>query len=267
MIALTIASLVIGGAALASMNFALQWVVAADLVEAEHNVRVAAELIHRDMRTAGYGLHELTTPLAAWIPGVTNRVMVRQGTTAADPDELVLVGARSVSGGQLQFPANVNDVAITLQSGGGAHFNTTTSNLVVVGRMELARVVAVSGDVLTVSKDPSLAGVGLSDPHPALSPVELVTYTTYECVNTNLTATAGQPYLARYQNSATLPSSVLSSICGLGIEDLQVVEVADGSYRITLAGRSSRVDPHFTHPVAGDHYRRYSLETIIQSMN
>jgi len=262
--------MVIAGVTVAAANYAKSYMDAKDLFEVEHNVRVASEMIFRDLRTAGYGVHETAHALDAWvdwIPGVTSSVVVVQGASMSDPDQLVTVGSRVVPGGELQIDATAGSTVLTLKSGGVLNFNTTTDKLLVLDRLETARVVNITGNDLIISTDPSVNNVGLAFDHPANSPVELVTIVTYQCVSTNLTATGGQPYLARFQNTTAATSSTLLSIAAMGIEELQLTADTNDTYRVVLTGRCTRNDPDYVHPAKGDHYRRYELDMTMQSWN
>ena len=50
------------------------------------------------------------------------------------------------------------------------------------------------------------------------------------------------------------------------IEDLQFSQ-SGNSVNVSLTARTSKPDPDYTHPTYGDHYRRYTLESVITPRN
>ncbi len=50
------------------------------------------------------------------------------------------------------------------------------------------------------------------------------------------------------------------------IEDLQISQ-SGNSINVSLIARTSKPDPDYTHPTYGDHYRRYTLTSVITPRN
>ncbi len=124
----------------------------------------------------------------------------------------------------------------------------------------MARVVGVTGDQLTISKDPAAAGVGLDYEYPAGTPIELVKMVTYSCGSTATTDPA-LIYLMRDDHTSDYPNWV-DRIVAVGIEHLEVSGTGN-SVQLALTGRAQEEDDAYTHPTEGDGFRRSTLSSLV----
>jgi prepilin-type N-terminal cleavage/methylation domain-containing protein len=155
------------------------------MTEMDQNIRVAMDVVCRDLRMAGHGMNVRAADYAAWLSwagGITGAVQVTQGSSGA-PDTLQIVGALDDAPGRLSAQAAIGATSIILGSGQGAAFNASDQRVIMVGKTETARITGMSGDTLTISTDASISGRGLRNPYPAGAPVELVKLVTYSIQN------------------------------------------------------------------------------------
>ncbi|MBW1793381.1 MAG: hypothetical protein JRJ38_02970, partial [Deltaproteobacteria bacterium] len=129
----------------------------------QQNARVAMDIISRHIRMAGFGKPGWTTINGT--AGINYEILVTDGGT--NPDTLEIVGCIDAPPGTLSSAASSGDTTITLQSGEGSKFNTTTRSDIFIGELENAKVTNVSGAVLTIDTDPGLSGQGLGNAYPA----------------------------------------------------------------------------------------------------
>jgi type IV pilus assembly protein PilW len=149
-----------------------------DVSEMQQNIRVATEKISRDLTMAGFGkpsrLGTSTWPQLNGISGLDFSIRVTGGNT------LDIVGCLDPADGHNVGALSVGATTITLQSGEGASFNTTTKSDISIGGKENAKVVSVAGDTLTIDTNPILAGnQGLTYGYPTGVLVYTVKYVTY----------------------------------------------------------------------------------------
>jgi hypothetical protein len=221
----------------------------------------------REVRMAGYGVPVPDDELSQWFtwgPSVTSRVHIVQGATAADPDVLHIVGAVEPPAGALALSVSAGDTYLDLKAGQGAKFNNSTKKVVLIGKLELARVLSVAGDKVTISKDPSSAGIGLSYDHSVDTPVELVKIVSYSCSSITNT-TPPLIFLMRDDHTGDLPNAV-DRIYAVGVENFQV-SATSNSVTMALTGRTTLEDERYTHPTEGDGYRRSDLQTRVTLRN
>jgi len=235
------------------------------LNEMHQNLRVALDMLVRDVRMAGYGVP--CTNIASWIDwvwGQTNAVTVVQGAGAGDPDEVSIAAAFGDPVSSLAAAAGEGATTIDVAAGTGWRFNTSDSKMIFIGRMETARVVAVSGDELTISTHPTTAGNGLAYSYPAATPIEQVQVVTYY-LDTSSTNFPYQPYMMRDDNLGLLTND-LQKMVAVGIEDLQMT-VQTNKVTIEVHGRTEAPERGYTDPDKGDHHRRRTLATAIRPRN
>jgi hypothetical protein len=220
------------------------------------------DMVARDLRMAGYGLpvsDYFVSRWVTWVSGVVANPQIVQGSGSA-PDTLHIVAALDAPAAQTTVDVPRGGTLLTLQSGQGARFNASRNKLIYIGKAELARVVAVSGDVLTISSDPSLNGKGVRFGAPAGSAVELVKVITYEWSN-DTTTYPFRPHLRRHDNTDTLVYGWQKMIAN-NIEDFQITPVGT-AYRVDIRGRTDQPDRHF----GGDGYRRMTLTSQVTPRN
>jgi prepilin-type N-terminal cleavage/methylation domain-containing protein len=155
-----------------------------DVLEMQQNLRIAMGRISSDLTMAGFGKPS-HLGRSAWLQlnsegagTITYSVQVTGGNT------LDVVGCLGPAEGHAPAALGAGTTTITLAGGEGAHFNTTTKSDISIGGTENAKVVAVTGDVLTIDTNPALAGnQGLINGYASGMTLYTVTHVTY-AINT-----------------------------------------------------------------------------------
>ena len=225
------------------------------------NARFATTQVSRDARMAGYGMNSVSaTKISAWITwvsGVTN-VLTMTGGSSGAPDTLRVVAAFDSPCAYLSASCAVGATTLQLQSGQGASFNTSSRKVLFLGKTETLRVTGVSGDTLTISRDPTVNGLGVRNAYPAGSQIELVKVVTYSW-SSDTSTYPYSPHLRRDENIGAFSYDWQKMTAG-NIEDFQVsLGAATNSFFLTA--RTSEQDLKYVHPTKGDHYRRVTLDT------
>jgi Tfp pilus assembly protein PilW len=229
------------------------------------NLRTAVDMLTRDMRMAGYGLRMPDSRLSQWIgwvAGVTNVVQVTPGADAETPDEITVVSAYGQAPSKLQNATSVGDTAIVLTSASG--FSVADTPVVLVGKLELVRVISVAGNTLTISASTTNAAKGLLYAYPAGSPVEPVRVITYSC-ETGTGSLAGKKFLSRNDHTSAT-AAMASRLVAVDIENLKATATGD-FIGIQVTGRTPGQDPNWDDPVKHDGYRRKAMSVEIQWRN
>jgi type II secretory pathway pseudopilin PulG len=263
MFSMAIVSLLVVGLLHGYVTYTRGYRIRSDLSTVQQNVRKAVDMISRDLRHAGYGIpapYNNLSQWVTWVAGVTNPVMVVKGAGPSDPDRLIITGALDAPVSSLRLASAPGDIVLNLETGDGSLFNNADRKMVVIGRVETARVTGITQNSISVSKDPVAFGVGLSHGYPAGTPIELVTVTTYTMVPAP-EGFPGVPYLQRIENSDTPPSDVASGIAALHIDDFGVTRLDNQNIQVWVQGRTPHPDQSFSHPVFGDPYRRIQLRS------
>lgn len=234
------------------------------------SARTALDVISNDVRMAGYGMPVPDNQVAnwvTWVSGVTGALTVKNGPLGA-PDELLVVTARAGARSTLYYPVVSGSTNLQVAAGTGVSFdNQDHPALVWIGGHELARVISVSGDVLTISTDPASSGVGLTQNYLLGAPVEIVQVVRYYCeLSPSVSSLLVEPYLGRQvvTNSAQVESH-FDVVCA-GIENLQFTQSSD-LLLAEVTGRAARQDMTYVHPTEGDAYRRQTLRTTLTRRN
>lgn len=227
--------------------------------ELDQNLRFGMDRIVTHIRSAGCGIPCTAPQLAAWVTTATNfttNPQVLQGAGGA-PDRLTVAGAFGPADAYLAQAVAAGSHELRVSAGQGARFAPAHRRLIVVDRVELARVTAVAGDMLTLSASAAVTQ-GLVFAHAAGAPVDLVEVITYSC-GTN--AEDGVPCLLQDEHNAA--ASAQDCILAAGIDDLQV----SGSglvYRVALAGRSEAPDVRARAGAATNTFLRGTLESHVR---
>jgi len=267
MAATALSSFVVAGAIFMFTNYRRSFEAQRQANHMRNNMRVAIDQIARDVRMAGYGVPIPPTDYPQWIDwvsGVTNSVSLVEGATPSDPDTLHVVAAFDRPVARLAFPAEAGDTTVTVGVNEGGAFDTVSRKLLFIGKQEMARVTQVSGNTLTISTDPNVAGVGLLNDYPADTPIELVKVVTYSWAFDPGTF-PNVPHIRRDDNTGTLATD-LQKIVAINVEDIQLTGQTN-AVNVELTGRVSDSDSTYTHPTEGDHYRRMSLSSIVRPRN
>lgn len=196
------------------------------------NLRFATTLLSRDLRMAGYGLNRPASELhdwITWVSGVTNVATVVSGGTSSDT---LLIAAAFDRVCTTSVSAAKGATAISLNSGAGSEF-TSSRRLVFIGRCELARVTAVSGDTLSISTLPTTS-MGLNYAHAAGTPVEIVDVVRYSVYP----ASGSNPPFLRRERTTRTSEALTSQLVAEGIEGLKITRNGTRAFDIVLSGRA-----------------------------
>ena len=237
------------------------------LRDMQQSARTALEAVSRDVRMAGYGVTVPDSQLSSWITWVsdiTNNPTVHNGGSGQGRDALSIVAAFGPPLASLSQPAISNAIALHVGSGEGARFNTSDKSVIFIGRLETARIVSLTGDILTVSVDPDMAGKGLRWDYPVGTPVELVEVATYEWYD-GTNAYPHHPCLLRDDHHGVLSMAWQKMVAG-NVEDFQVQELFY-SLNVDISVRAGEAEQNYTNPDRGDHFRRLTVGTRILPRN
>ncbi len=149
-----------------------------DISEMQQNLRIAMERVSRDLTMAGFGkpsrLGTPTWPTLNGISGLDFSIRVTGGNT------LDIVGCLDPADGRTSGIMNAGSTSISLGSGEGANFNTSTKSDISIGGKENAKITGIAGDTLSIDTNPTLANnQGLVYTYPAGTPIYAVKYVTY----------------------------------------------------------------------------------------
>jgi Tfp pilus assembly protein PilW len=266
-VATALSTLVVAGTAIALTNYRRTYERQSMMVDMTHNARFALDAMVNDVQMAGYGLRVPDSELdqwVSWVAGVTNALMVRQGASATDPDELTIIAAGDDPDAQVRFGTASGATTLEVNPGLGTSFNAADESLILVGKLEVARVIGVFGDELTVSTHPTDDTRGLKYAYPAGSSVQRVKVVTYAC---DTAAGTGQNlmFLKRDENGSG-GMSEFEKVAAVGVENLQIA-LTTNAVTITLTCRTEHEERGYVHPTGGDGYRRLVTTTTVYPRN
>jgi hypothetical protein len=134
--------------------------------------------------------------------------------------------------------------------------------------LEFAKIVSISGSQLFIDTDAITTTVSepLQLPHRIGTEVGLMNVVTYALLNDDNDPsysehTKGCPVLKRKCNGGLMEKFVEN------IESLDIQDIGNDDIRINIMARTSKADPEYFNPDFGDHYRRRTLNTVIQVRN
>lgn len=222
-----------------------------------HHLRAALESIVRDIVRAGYGIPVSDYWLPHWIdwePGLTSNPSV---LPAGSDRGTALLIAGAFNGTAMELAADAPRGGTTLEVAGDATgiFDPYVRKVIFLGENETIRVVSVSGSLLRISTHPTEIR-GLRYGHSSGTPLEPVVVRRYEQLQDQ---EGGQRrvFLAR-TDSGTNYRNDWSRMVAKGIERVEFSR--DGqSFGIEMEARAETPDPHYTHPVQRDHFRRLTM--------
>ena len=226
------------------------------VTEMLQNARAAMDMMVDDIRLAGYAAPR--SQFGTWItwvsPALTSNPQITQGAgTAADAISIIgSVDAPDTPLATIIAAAPAGTVILTLAAGKGSEFNLTTKKLIFIGN-ESAVITGITGDTLSIDTNPASAGnQGLTGTYPANTAIALVKVITYQIVDNTL---------KRNENTGGGSQPVAENV-----ENLQITQNGN-SITVVLTARTSKQDLNYTHPTAGDRYRRRTLSSEIQLRN
>lgn len=232
----------------------------------QQNARFAMDSITRDLHMAGYGLAVRDSDVPLWIPWATNMTHnphIEDGATTNDPDTITVAAAFDPPVTYLGMAAAEGATTLTLESGGGAHFDTYRNRVIYLGRCETARVVSKSGNQLSVSTDPTATGHGLRYAYSNGAPVELVQTVTYRC-QSETTLFGTEQFMIRDKGSTALPDWQKMLCCH--IENLQAGPAGYGTL-VAITARTSEPLAKHSDAVGDDGYLRTTVTSRIIPRN
>lgn len=232
--------------------------------EMQQNVRAAIEMISRDLRTCGYGLQVSSGTLADWIdwiPGFDSNPKIQVNASGIS-DIMHVAAAFGQPIGYLAADANQGDTGITLTQG-ASKLNLLDKKVIFIGGLQTARATFISGNVLNISTHPTQTA-GLEFNIQKGAPVEAVSVVTYRWVD-NPSQQPFQPHLQRIDSTAIYVADWQKFAAGY-IEEFKV-SVTGKVVDVSITGRTAEPDYTYTHPVKGDHYRRFTAATRVIKKN
>jgi len=154
-----------------------------DTAEMQQNLRAAIDRLSRDAMSAGLGKPLWSTingqDASPWYNGGNGWTAYSISANGTN-NNLDLIGCFNSIVSHLNTDSAVGATVITLNSGEGSSFNTTTLQDMSIGAAENAKVMNVVGDSITIDTNPSAAGnQGLALLEPANTYVCVVTWLTY----------------------------------------------------------------------------------------
>ena len=227
-------------------------------VDVQGNTHAALDILARDISLTGYGLNMVDSELDEWITWVSPLTSNPQIDQSGDSDTLIIAGAYDRASSLLAGVAD-GSTQITVSSGDMDHFDTSTRRLIYIGRTELARIEAISGNSLTISTHPTKS-IGLEFAHQANEPVEVVKVYTYQVRDSGTL-----PYLERDDNTGN-GFFWLNNAVAIGIENLQV-EQNGNMLSFSCRGRTLQPDHRWTDPDFGDNFRRETMTSSTYMRN
>jgi hypothetical protein len=250
-------SMIIAGAVLTSyVQFQRGMETQRFLSEIQQNIRVGLEFISRDLSMAGYGFKDINpVHIPLWINWayLPENPYIEDGLNGG-ADRITMAGAYERVSELAAAASNTTEITVALGTGGD--FNTTTKSVIYIGRNELARIVAVAGDTLTISTAPDQIGEPLKYDYPAGTPIELVKVYTYSVYRPG--ADSDEPPYLRREDYAEDYDYWFNQVITSGIDDLQM-ERSGPLVKVALRGRSLSVDTALNDPGLEDQYRRLSM--------
>jgi prepilin-type N-terminal cleavage/methylation domain-containing protein len=210
--------------------------------EMTQNARAAMDIMIREIRMTGYGTPKsnLSTWID-WVPGVTmdSNPKIEEGGSSSDIIHVAACYDGSV--GSLSVAASAGNTSITLGSGEGAKFNTTTKKVIHIGDRENAVVTAISSDTLTIDTDPTASGnQGLGNDYSSGDSVSIVKVISYSVVRGT-------------ENSKTVYTLKRNENLGAGrqpladnIVDLQITQSNNTIEIDPLTAQADKPDTHYS---------------------
>jgi hypothetical protein len=266
MVGIAVSSLLVAGLASAFFYQRYSLDVQNEVNQMQQNARSSIAMLSDDLSMAGYGINvseSALTDWVGWIPAFTNNPTVVDRTNGI-PDEVYVAGAFDVPIAALSVAAPAGSTTLQLNTGVSGLLNTAERRIVFLGRLETLRVIGVSGNTLTVSADPLVAGVGLEFDYPPGAPLERVHIRHYEIVD-NVHSYPFRPYLSLTDNTVDYVGNWAKMVAA-DVLDLQCTRT-DYSVTAEIFCRTRSIDGRYVHPDENDHYRRYSVAQRVLPRN
>jgi hypothetical protein len=201
-----------------------------DIASGQHNMRIAMKKMTKDLMMAGEGRPTWTTINGQ--SGLDFSVRYADGS-------LDIVGCLDAPRGRLSGSVSPGSTTITLNTGEGGNFNTTTKSDIRIGDGENAKVIYVSGDTLTIDTEPLLSGdQGLAYSYALNTEVCQVRWVTYSQDATDI----DKPVLKMDDHQGAGAQTIVEYITGMS------VSISGNMADFTITGRTqnpSKTSGHY----------------------
>ncbi len=209
-----------------------------DITEMQQNLRTAVEKISRDLTMTGSGKPQWSIinqapdgDASSWYNSANGWKPYRitgSGTNYA----IDIIGCIDSAPVYTNVDAAAGSTTITLQTGQGANFNTTTKQDINIGGTENAKITAVAGNTLTIDTDPATAGnQGLLNAYSTGNYVCSVKWVTY-----SLGTSGGIDVLRMDEHRGSGNQPIAQYITGM------TISMSGNLVTLTLTGRTKKPD-------------------------
>lgn len=198
-----------------------------EIGEMQQNLRVAMEKVSRDLQMSGFG-----KPHWATISGVNLGSTPPFSVRITGGNTIEIVGCLDLAVASLSSAVAADSANLVLHSGEGAKFNTTTKADISIEGRENVRVTSISGNSLTVDRDPGTGGnEGVLHSYPVDSKVYLVHYITY-----TVDTSSNPPALVMDEHQGSGNQPIATNISAIS------ASISGNLVTITLTGRTRNPD-------------------------
>ncbi|MGA1863737.1 MAG: prepilin-type N-terminal cleavage/methylation domain-containing protein [bacterium] len=288
-IALVISLVVMSGIYAYSNSHHKSHIIQTRVNEMNQGIRVSINKMVTEIRMAGYktgsDTSDIMTQTAAWTNGLVpslpyavvmdDNLVIIDGTTNPVDDMISFIyGETTPTTLAVGAPAGSTVITVLL-TGTETARKFSVGDIIYIGygtiqpeNLEFAKIVSIGGSQLFIDTDATTPTV--NDPlqltHRIYTEVGLMNVVTYAIFNDDndpscLEHTKGCPVLKRKCNGSPMEKLVEN------IESLDIQDIGNDDIRINIMARTSKADPEYTNPDFGDHYRRRTLNTVIQIRN
>lgn len=288
-IALVISLVVMSGIYAYSNSHHKSHIIQTRVNEMNQGIRVAINRMVTEIRMAGYKTGSDTSVImiqtAAWTKGLVpslpyavamnDNLVITEGTSNPVDDMITFIyGETTPTKLAVAAPALSPSITVSL-TGTETARKFSVGDMIYIGygtiypqNLEFAKIVSIGGSQLFIDTDATTPTV--NDPlqlnHRKSTEVGLMYVVTYAVFNDNndpsfLEHTKNCPVLKRRCNGGLMEKFVEN------IESLDIQDIGNDDIRINIMARTSKADPEYTNPDFGDHYRRRTLNTVIQVRN
>lgn len=257
LIAMTIALVMITAVSSAFISQRKTYAVQEQISEMIQNGRAAMGMLTSELAMTGYGAPtSYISNWIDWVSGVTMDSNPKIVDGGSGSDIIHMAACFDGPAGSLSVAASEGDTSITLGSGEGSKFNTSTKKVISIYGLESAVVTGISGDILTIDTDPTTTGPqGLKNVYEIGDPVSVVKVISYSIVQDQ----DGSYILKRNENLGAGRQPLAENIV-----DLQITRVDDTIEINPLTAQTDKPDPNYSQ---NNGYRTFSQRVYITPPN
>lgn len=205
------------------------------------NLRTTMNYLIHDLAMANYGLTGVSSnELPQWINWTTTALTQNPQITPGygSTSDKISVAAAYERIGMLDAAATSGATVVYVPTNLVSKFDTGSRSVVFIGRCELARIISMYGNQLTISTDP-VSSKGLLYDHGTNSPIEMVKVYTYEVQN--FYGDYDSNYYVRRIDEADSTSDWWRHLLATDICDIQISQSGE-RITVTLGAQSKEVD-------------------------